>query len=589
MVVSSAVSDLRRAAGLSEQWVESRLKGGLERLGEQVGGPARRRVILLLACVLSLDSADQGAIGAVAPQLEKSLHISNVQLGLLVTVTALVGAAATIPFGNLVDRVQRVPLLAGVILTWGVAETVSAISVNYTMLLGTRVALGVVTAAAAPAVASLTGDFFPAGERGRIYGFIITGELLGAGFGVLVAGLVAGPFGWRPALALLAVPSLALSYALWRYLPEPARGGASWIGVEAEVIPATEEEDSELDGENGSSGVAGHRAVREPNERAQGHRDGSDSARRDGSDSAEPARRPDRPEDREADDAVEVLAVVEAEGIRPEEEIVIDDDPTGWTLRDAVKYVLSIRTNVILIIASSLGYFFFAGLKTFAVLFVRGHYGVSQSVATLLVIVVGAGAVAGVIFGGRGSDRLIARGRATARIDAGIVGYTAAAVLLLPGILSDNLAIAIPLFVVAAAAIAAPNATLDAARLDVVPSQLWGRAEAVRTVLRTVLEAMAPLVFGLVSEQFGSGKGGFGAVGGGAKSPAGTPAQVHGLELAFLIMLIPLAASGLMLVFSRRSYPVDVASAAESQRRVAERTAGSKRRTAEQTASSSSR
>ena len=36
--------------------------------------------------------------------------------------------------------------------------------------------------------------------------------------------------------------------------------------------------------------------------------------------------------------------------------------------------MLSIPTNVLLIIGSSLGYFFFSGLSTFALLFVRGHY-----------------------------------------------------------------------------------------------------------------------------------------------------------------------------------------------------------------------
>lgn len=70
-----AVSALARASGT---WVGTRLTGGMERLTEHVGGPARRRVVLLLlACVLSLDAADQGAIGAVAPDLTQSLHISN--------------------------------------------------------------------------------------------------------------------------------------------------------------------------------------------------------------------------------------------------------------------------------------------------------------------------------------------------------------------------------------------------------------------------------------------------------------------------------------------------------------------------------
>jgi MFS family permease len=40
-------------------------------------------------------------------------------------------------------------------------------------LLVTRLALGAVTAPASPAIASLTGDHFPARERGRGYAYIL--------------------------------------------------------------------------------------------------------------------------------------------------------------------------------------------------------------------------------------------------------------------------------------------------------------------------------------------------------------------------------------------------------------------------------
>jgi hypothetical protein len=40
--------------------------------------------------------------------------------------------------------------------------------------------------------------------------------------------------------------------------------------------------------------------------------------------------------------------------------------------------------------------------------------------------------------------------------------------------------------------LAAANPPLDAARLDVMPPRLWGRAEGTRSVVRTGLEALAP-------------------------------------------------------------------------------------------------
>jgi hypothetical protein len=49
------------------------------RLDHAVGGPARRRVVVLLA----LDAADNATLGAVAAELEASIGITNLELGVL--------------------------------------------------------------------------------------------------------------------------------------------------------------------------------------------------------------------------------------------------------------------------------------------------------------------------------------------------------------------------------------------------------------------------------------------------------------------------------------------------------------------------
>ena len=178
-----------------------RLQDDLQRrrdsLSAAVGGRARRKAIGLLAAVLALSGADVGAVSALAPQLESAFRVGNTGIGLLVTVSILVGALATIPVGVLADRTNRTRILSITILLWGATELVSGFSASFTMLLLTRLALGAVTASAGPTVASLTGDLFPAQERSRIYGMILTGELLGAGLGVLIAGDVGAAISWR--------------------------------------------------------------------------------------------------------------------------------------------------------------------------------------------------------------------------------------------------------------------------------------------------------------------------------------------------------------------------------------------------------
>jgi hypothetical protein len=106
---------------------------------------------------------------------------------------------------------------------------------------------------------------------------------------------------------------------------------------------------------------------------------------------------------------------------------------------------------------------------------------------------------------------------------------------------------------------------VDAARLDVVPSRMWGRAESIRTTTRTVLEAIAPLLFGLLSSVLGrAGSVGFGS-GVDASHTHASRAGAQGLGYTFIIMLVALAASGVVLLWGRRTYLTDVATAAASE------------------------
>lgn len=491
-------------------------------LEELVGGPARARVITLLACILGLQAADTGAVGALAAPLERDFHIGNAELGLLVTVTTLVGCVAALPFGGLSDRYNRTRQLEIVVALWSVATLVGALSVDYTMLLLSRLALGGVVAASGPALASLVGDLFPSEERGRLWGYVLTGELIGAGVGILLAGVLSDLAGWRLAMGALAVPAGFLAWALHRYLPEPARGGQAYLRVgDATIVTEEEAEEAALDA--ASKGEEPMEALADPS-------------------------------------PLELQA--EKEGIEPEPGTVLSgaEDLSLW---QATRYVLRIRTNVALIVASGLGYFFLAGLETFAELYFRDRFGIGQSLASLLFILVAAGAVGGVLLSGRISDTMISRGHTHARLTVGAVAYAGCALAFVPGVASATLFLAVPVLLIAAGFSGATNPPVDAARLDIMPSRLWGRAEAVRTSLRQLLQGMAPLVYGLVSGAFGGGERGFAA---GVNDPAqaSSAASAHGLEMAFILLTIPLLLASVALWLSRQAYLREIVAARRS-------------------------
>jgi predicted MFS family arabinose efflux permease len=459
----------------------------------------RRRLtsIGLLGASLGMAAGGQTIVGAVAPEIKLALGVDNTAIGLLVTGASVVGALTTLPFGLLADRIARVRLLAGCVLAWGAAILMAGFASNYVWLLIAQLALGAGIGAAVPIVASLSGDLFPTSERGRIFGLILAGEFAGAAILLLFAGQMAAWWSWRGSFWLLAIPDAILAFALLKWLPEPTRGG-----MEHDTGPI-------VDIAAGAQRTASvHRLVAE-------------------------------------------------RGIQPRPEQVLTEDPTRKSLGWAIRYVLTIRSNVLLIIASALVYYYVAGLQAFLVVFLRGRFDVSQAVATMLLVAIGLAVVVGTLVTGPLSDALLRRGILVSRPVVAGCACLFAVVFSTAGLLMNPVLLALPLILIGGAGIGGSNPPMDAARLDIVHFRLWGRAESVRNFLQTALKSSAPLVFGWMSVLL---------------SPPGVEAnQVQGggaigLTRALIVMLIVLALAGvILLVWTRRAYPRDVATAMASE------------------------
>lgn len=481
-----------------------------ERGAEIAGGRARLTIGLLLGAAYGLDAADKAAVSAVAGPIEKAFSIGHLQIGILIAAVSFVGALFTLPAGALIDRVNRRHMLLAAIALWTAAMVISGTATTFLYMLLARLFLGAVTAVVAPAVASLVGDFIPAQARTRVYAIILSGELVGTGVGFLLAGQVSSFLDWRWALYLMGVPSAAVLWVIWRSLPEPARGGQSWIRLGQRELP---EPGSEHHGDQASA------APPQPSERQAGR-----SA------------------------AAKPRELVQRAGIGPRDRLILDAEPAGWSLWRAVGYLLRIPTYRLLIIASSLSYYFFSGARAFGMIYLTQHFGLSRSTVSALAIIVGLGAIAGLFGGGRITERLLARGWIAARIVVPGVALLIAALLFAPAIIVTSTIAGVALLTCGTAALAAANPPIDAARLDVVPARLWGRGEAGRMALRGLLEGGAPLLVGAMAGWLGG--------------------RASGLEWTFLIMLAPVVAASALAIPARRTYPRDVATAAASMQKL---------------------
>ena len=193
---------------------------------DAAGGAERPTTIALLALVVGLQAADIGTVGALAVPLKDSLHINNTQVGLLVTVSAGVGALATLVAGTLADRMPLGrPMLAGLAL-FAVGLVVGGTAPDMPVLVAGRAVQGL-GAGAVPAAAYVAiSRGYPEACRPRMFAVLSTAWVVPGLIGPAIASLVATAAGWRwvfLGLLPLVIPAGVLVVLALKHVPSPAR------------------------------------------------------------------------------------------------------------------------------------------------------------------------------------------------------------------------------------------------------------------------------------------------------------------------------------------------------------------------------
>jgi MFS family permease len=178
--------------------------------------------LAVLFFVNVLNYYDRQALGAVAEPLRRDFGLSDTQLGGLSTLFIVLYAVAGLPLGRLADTWSRRKLMAIGVSVWAGLTALGASASSYAMLAATRLGVGIGEAVCAPAANSWIGALVPATQRARA----MAGFMMAVPVGVMLSSAVTGPaaqaWGWRPALALAAVPAILLVPALL-WLKEPER------------------------------------------------------------------------------------------------------------------------------------------------------------------------------------------------------------------------------------------------------------------------------------------------------------------------------------------------------------------------------
>ena len=217
--------------------------------------------------------------------------------------------------------------------------------------------------------------------------------------------------------------------------------------------------------------------------------------------------------------------------------------PPGPPLGLMLRALVTIRTNLIVLVADAVGNFFYAGAASFAVLFISERYGLSNATVDALAPILAAGVVAGILVGGRVGDRLTRARGGEERVVLAATCQLVAAAMFGIALLCDSVVQASVFLFIGSTVLGGAGPCLDAVRIDIVPAGMRGRAEASRGLLLLGSGALGPVTFGLVATAFGGHSDGL------------------ALRDAFLVMLGPLGVGSLILFAAVRPYQADARAA----------------------------
>jgi MFS transporter, DHA1 family, inner membrane transport protein len=186
----------------------------------------RRRLAMLLALCggALLSTATTVGISPFLLDIAHDLNTDVAAAGNLVALQSLTWGIASLFAGAASDRLGRRPLLCAGLLIMVMSAVGVARAEDYISMAGWRLVGGIGGGSFMGTVFATVSDLFPAAERGRSLGWVVTGQSLALVLGVPALTLAVTVAGWRGAMLAHGSAVLACAVAIWFIVPgRPAR------------------------------------------------------------------------------------------------------------------------------------------------------------------------------------------------------------------------------------------------------------------------------------------------------------------------------------------------------------------------------
>ncbi|KXZ16591.1 MFS transporter [Bacillus nakamurai] len=155
------------------------------------------------------------------PLFSEEFHISAAAASLTLSISTAVLAFSLVAAASLSDKFGRKKLMVLSLSATSILGLLTAFSPAFPALLAMRGLLGIFLAGVPAVAMTYVGEEFDPKGLGKMMGLYISGTSIGGMSGRLLTGLLTDLFGWRQALGIIGILSIALSFLFWRFLPDP--------------------------------------------------------------------------------------------------------------------------------------------------------------------------------------------------------------------------------------------------------------------------------------------------------------------------------------------------------------------------------
>jgi DHA1 family inner membrane transport protein len=214
------------------------------RLTTRPGGGIPYFSLITLATAVFVTVTIEMLPTGLLPQMSVGLGVTESQIGLTVSIFAFTVVITSAPLSILTRRVPRHVLLISVLLVLAVSASLSALSVDYAMLVASRILGGIAHGVFWSVAGAYAAYLVPKEHLGRAVAIVLGGGSLAFVLGVPLGTALGAALGWRLSFWIMAGLAIVGALVLLRFIPRVdhlARGGVVTTPTGTITVPTEDD------------------------------------------------------------------------------------------------------------------------------------------------------------------------------------------------------------------------------------------------------------------------------------------------------------------------------------------------------------